>query len=188
MLFRSYFGGIENFSRDEITTLALCLQEGEISNSRLQITLDKHSYDITRMLQDLCKRGYLSQDGKARGATYHINKDFAIDIHKLEVYADDDDESTYPNSESDSESNSESSNELNSESNDESKVKGKAKIKVLVLECCKNDYCTSEKIANQTGASITYLRNIVIPKLIKEGKLTPLYEFNRHKEQAYKAT
>ena len=26
----------------------------------------------------------------------------------------------------------------------------------------------------------------VIPKLIKDGKLIPLYEFNRHKEQAYK--
>ena len=40
---------------------------------RLQYLVDKHKTDITKMLQDLCKNGYLVSENKSRWTTYHLN-------------------------------------------------------------------------------------------------------------------
>ncbi len=56
------------------TILVTCEIEGTISNYRLQYMLDMHRTDITKILKDLCKNGYLTSENKNRWTTYHLNK------------------------------------------------------------------------------------------------------------------
>ncbi|HAO09154.1 MAG TPA: AAA family ATPase [Chryseobacterium sp.] len=79
---RHLFGEqIDALGKDELTILAACHIEGEISNSRLQYMLDKHRTDITRTLQDLCKQGYLLSDNKGRWTIYHLNTKYSQENH-----------------------------------------------------------------------------------------------------------
>ncbi|MBK7214546.1 MAG: putative DNA binding domain-containing protein [Bacteroidales bacterium] len=74
---RELFGDqIDALGKDELTILAACHIEGEISNSRLQYMIDMHRSDITKILQDLCKQGYLLSDNKGRWTAYHLNTEY----------------------------------------------------------------------------------------------------------------
>ena len=68
-----YFGKkINKLSRDQLLTLALTYSEKEITNERLQYTLDIHRADITHMLKDMCHEKLLEAFGHGRGTRYHI--------------------------------------------------------------------------------------------------------------------
>ena len=56
--------------------MAICCIEGEVTNTRLQYVVDLHRSDITKMLQDLCRDGYLISGNKGRWTTYHLNRDY----------------------------------------------------------------------------------------------------------------
>jgi ATP-dependent DNA helicase RecG len=74
---RILFGeSVAALGKDELTILAACQIEGEITNSRLQYMIDKHKTDITKILQDLCKNKYLVSENKSRWTTYHLNGNF----------------------------------------------------------------------------------------------------------------
>lgn len=75
-----YGDNVEALGKDELTALSICCLEGEITNTRLQYMVDLHRSDITKMLQDLCKEGYLIPENKGRWTTYHLsNIDSNID-------------------------------------------------------------------------------------------------------------
>lgn len=58
---RKLFGSnIDALGKDELTILASCHMEGEVSNSRLQYMIDQHPTDITRDVQHLL--GYTKGD------------------------------------------------------------------------------------------------------------------------------
>ena len=57
--------------------LATCCSEGEITNYRLQLVLDKHSADITKLLKELCDSNYLISFGIGRGTRYKINIEYS---------------------------------------------------------------------------------------------------------------
>lgn len=46
-----------------------------MSNERLRFSLNMHKYDISKMLKDLCAKGFLVSDGIGRGSTYQLNKE-----------------------------------------------------------------------------------------------------------------
>jgi len=76
---RVLFGdNVDTLGKDELTILAICHIEGEITNNRLQYMIDKHRTDITKILQELCKDGYLLSENKSRWTTYHLNTDFLV--------------------------------------------------------------------------------------------------------------
>lgn len=185
---RVLFGGIEEFSRDEITTLALCLVEGEVTNSRLQITLNKHSYDITKMLQDLCKREYMSQDGKGRGATYHLNKDYTTKVFQLDVVDDEDfsDSDSNSNVKVDSKNVKVDTKSGNDDSSDRKKL-SKEEIDESIIAFCKDEYRTIDEISKFINRNKTYVRNTILPRLTKKGKLIRKFESITHKNQSYKS-
>jgi hypothetical protein len=89
---RSIFGSSieERFGKNELTILATCAIEGEITNNRLQYLLDLHRTDITLLLQDLCKSGYLTSENKGRWTTYHLNAYFLQDDNPNKVATSDD--------------------------------------------------------------------------------------------------
>ena len=75
---KNLFGNnVETLGKDELTALAICHIEGDITNTRLQYVVDKHKTEITKMLQDLCKNGYLISENKSRWTTYRLNTDTA---------------------------------------------------------------------------------------------------------------
>ncbi len=74
---RSLFGDeVDALGKDELTILATCHIEGDVTNSRLQHMVDRHRTDITKILQDLCKEGYLLSNNRGRWTTYHLNGEF----------------------------------------------------------------------------------------------------------------
>ncbi|MGL5085179.1 MAG: ATP-binding protein [Clostridium sp.] len=66
------------FNKDEILILATAYLEGSVNNSRIQLMIDKHPYDITKMLHDLVEKGNLIVDGYGKGKMYYLNEDYKI--------------------------------------------------------------------------------------------------------------
>ncbi|MDI9871294.1 RNA-binding domain-containing protein [Flectobacillus roseus] len=85
---KDMFGvGVDYLGGDELTILATCDIEGEITNTRLQFMLNMHKTDITRVLQELCKSGYLISENKRRWTTYRLNNTF-VDEDKSSISLD----------------------------------------------------------------------------------------------------
>ena len=74
---KSHYGEAFNeLTHDELMTLATCYSEGEVTNYRLQIIIDKHSADITKLLKALCDKDFLTSYGFGRGTKYQINEEY----------------------------------------------------------------------------------------------------------------
>lgn len=64
------------FNKDEVLILATAYLEGSVNNARIQLMMDKHSYDITGILNDLVEKRTLDVDGYGRGKVYYLNRDY----------------------------------------------------------------------------------------------------------------
>ncbi len=74
---KSIFGKAFNlFNKDEVLILATAYLEGSVNNARVQLMMDKHSYDITGILHDLVEKGTLIVDGYGRGKVYYLNEEY----------------------------------------------------------------------------------------------------------------
>lgn len=72
---KARFGeALESLSLSERHVLATAHLEGAVSNLRLQEILEDHKADITRLLQGLCERGFLTRSGRGRWTTYVISE------------------------------------------------------------------------------------------------------------------
>lgn len=70
----SVFGEeITNLYGDGLIALTTAEMEGCVSNVRLQQLINKHSTEISQLLKDLCKEGYLVAENKGRWTTYRLN-------------------------------------------------------------------------------------------------------------------
>ena len=82
---KSLFGeDITSIEHNKLMTLATCCSEGEITNYRMQLVLDKHSADITKLFKELCSDRYLIPEGIGRGTHYRINKNLWNNLEKRE--------------------------------------------------------------------------------------------------------
>jgi Uncharacterized membrane-associated protein/domain len=74
---KNIFGKAFNlFNKDEVLILATAYLEGSVNNARIQLMMDKHSYDITGILHDLVEKGTLIVDGYGRGKVYYLNEEY----------------------------------------------------------------------------------------------------------------
>lgn len=194
---------VEKLDKDKLTILAVCHIEGEVSNRSLQYMISKHRTDITKMLQDLTKEGYLISDNKSRWTTYHLNTEFAkdlpVDISKHDSSPANLDSSSTNLDSSPTNVDSSSANLDSSDGNLDtseqkkeqirriSKKLSKEQLQALIMSICKDDFISAEEIADATERKIPYLRNEIIPKMIEEDKLERLYPDNpHHPNQKYK--
>ncbi|OOP72092.1 RNA-binding domain-containing protein [Clostridium beijerinckii] len=77
---KSIFGkAFNSFNKDEVLILATAYLEGSVNNARIQLMMDKHSYDITGILHDLVEKQTLMVDGYGRGKVYYLNNDYSYD-------------------------------------------------------------------------------------------------------------
>lgn len=81
---KSIFGKeFKLFNKDEVLILATAYLEGSVNNARIQLMMDKHSYDITGILHDLVEKGTLLVDGYGRGKVYYLNSDYEYILKEL---------------------------------------------------------------------------------------------------------
>ncbi len=69
---RRFGDDLKKLEGDSLQVLVAALMEGEISNQRLQELLTLHRADITTMLRDLVKQGFLVASGLGRGTRYSL--------------------------------------------------------------------------------------------------------------------
>jgi ATP-dependent DNA helicase RecG len=63
----------------------------------------------------------------------------------------------------------------------------KEELESLILEACLEEHVSIVELSKIVNKDIKYLKNKVIPAMIKDGKLERLYPNINHPHQAYKA-
>lgn len=63
------------------------------------------------------------------------------------------------------------------------------KMENIIMRICKDNYVKKEELAELLNRSENYIRNKILPRMLKDGKLEKKYPFTlNHPEQAYKTT
>ena len=199
---KNLFGDrVDNLSADELTILATCQIEGEITNSRLQYMIDKHRTDITKILQELCKENFLLSENKSRWTTYHLNTTFlndtqnencsnldtsTVNLDSSETLTPKVDTST-PKVDTSTPKVDTSTAKVDT-SSDIPKRLSNDELYTLILKSCNDNYLSLDDIAQRVNRKTDYLKNKIIPKLISMGQLERLYPHNiNHPNQKYKS-
>ena len=196
-----FFDDVSHLAPDELTALSFCLIEGSISNHRLQYVLNMHPSDITGMLKKLCTDGYLESDNNGRWTIYKLKQEVATSDQKVAT-------SGKVDTPSKTIDNQYKSNKKVATSDQKVATSGKKvdtsdrkvatsipknlkkeALEQMILALCKDRYVKKEEIAEQLGKSENYIRNKILPQLLKDGKLEKRYPFtHNHPEQGYKTS
>lgn len=153
-----------------------CLTENVITNDRLKKLLTLHRTDITKLLKDLCNNKLLISEGNGRGTKYYINK--KVDTSEEKVDTPEEKVDTPEEKVDTSEGKVDNTN---------THLK-RDELERLITEKAK-EYISLEEIALRTGKKSSYLKNKIIPEMIRKNKLKRLYaQTPNHPEQKYKAT
>ena len=161
-LIKLYGNKLNNIDHNQQMTLALAYSEDEISNERLQYTLNMHRSDISKMLKDMCDNKLLSPAGYGRGRRYSV---YCYNQAKGELPR--------------------TKGELPKVKDGCAKQRyTKEEIKTLILDYCE-EWRTAEEISNYIERSRNYIRNKVIPLL--DDRLEKLYPtIPHHPKQKYR--
>ena len=54
-----------------------------------------------------------------------------------------------------------------------------------IIDVCKDDYISVEEIAQKVDRAVKYLKNKVIPEMVKNGYLVKLFPQTNHPQQKY---
>ncbi|MBD5184123.1 MAG: AAA family ATPase [Bacteroidales bacterium] len=179
------------------TVLALALTEGYVTNERLRYVLRLHKSDITSLLQQMCKEGWLLSDGYGRGTKYHLVNRAVSDnevckngnVDSLETNVD----SLETNVDS-LETNVDSSKIIIEESNLSEEARSllkrkrlsQSEMETLICEIT-SDWRTIQDLVLILGKDKSYLRNHVLPSLISRGVLEREYaSIPNHPNQRYR--
>ncbi|WP_287602739.1 hypothetical protein [Prevotella sp.] len=138
--------------------------------------LTLHRTDITKLLKDLCNNKLLISEGNGRGTKYYINK--KVDTSEGKVDTSEEKVDT-------PEGKVDTPEEKVDNTNTHLK---RDELERLITEKAK-EYISLEEIALRTGKKSSYLKNKIIPEMIRKNKLKRLYaQTPNHPEQKYKAT
>lgn len=183
------------------TILALALTEKHVTNERLRFVLRLHKSDITSLLQQMCKQGWLVSDGYGRGTKYRLPSEGAIDnvvsnnnnVDRLAPNVD----RKGPNVDS-LESNVDSSEDSINIIFDESALSDEARVllnrkrlsqsqmETLICEIA-YEWRTIQDLTQILRKDKSYLRNHVLPNLISKGILEREYaSIPNHPNQRYR--
>ena len=145
--------------------------------------LTLHRTDITKLLKDLCNNKLLISEGNGRGTKYYINK--KVDTSEEKVDTPEEKVDTPEEKVDTSEEKVDTSEGKVDNTNTHLK---RDELERLITEKAK-EYISLEEIALRTGKKSSYLKNKIIPEMIRKNKLKRLYaQTPNHPEQKYKAT
>ena len=187
----SLFGDqVLQLEHDKLLTLAFALTEGVVSNERLRFSFNKHKFDISKMLKELCVDGYLVSDGIGRGTTYQLNKQQNLTSSDANLTSSDANLTSSEANHTSSEANHTSLGANVATSSHMKKTKRKCSQKELfdlIVECA-SDWKSLEEISHNIDRSSQYLKTSIIKKMVSEGLLQRKYPMRNHPAQKYKRT
>ena len=148
---------INGLDYQALITLATAYSQSEISNETIRPLLAIHRISVTILLKQLCEHGFLVATGRGRGTKYHLNRQEAsADIASLDANI----ASTKANI---------ASTDANIASSKQIKIGKRTKPEILfkaIAEVC-SEYVTLEEIATKTGRSTGYLKDRIIPEMLR---------------------
>ena len=145
--------------------------------------LTLHRTDITKLLKNLCNNKLLISEGNGRGTKYYINK--KVDTSEEKVDTSEEKVDTSEEKVDTPEEKVDTPEEKVDNTNTHLK---RDELERLITEKAK-EYISLEEIALRTGKKSSYLKNKIIPEMIRKNKLKRLYaQTPNHPEQKYKAT
>lgn len=201
-LMSSFGNQVLHLEHDKVLTLAFALTEGVVSNERLRFSLNKHKFDISKMLKELCMDGYLVSDGIGRGTTYQLNRRQNLTSSDANLTSSDANLTSFGSNMGTSDSNVETSSpnvetsgpnvetsDHNMETSNHIKnTKKRCSQKELfdmIVECT-DDWKSIEDISREVQRTTKYLNNSVIKKMISEGLLKRKFPMPNHPAQKYR--
>lgn len=170
--------------------LALALTEESVTNERLRYVLRLHKSDITLLLQQMCRQGWLLSDGYGRGTKYRLpNRTVSNNIASNSCNVDSFNSNVDTlDSNVDSSKGNINTSELSEEARSllNKKRLNQAQMETLICEIA-YDWRTIQELAKILGKDKTYLRNHVLPHLISKGVLEREYtSIPNHPNQRYR--
>ncbi len=172
------------------TVLALALTEENVTNERLRFVLRLHKSDITALLQQMCRQGWLLSDGYGRGTKYRLSgKTTNANVDSLATNVD----SLATNVDSlatnvDSKKDNIRDNLLSDRAQALLKKKRLSQVEMENLICeIASEWRTIQDLTRILRKDKTYLRNHVLPNLISKGVLEREYSsIPNHPNQRYR--
>ena len=178
----------------------MAITTGKVTNESLRQVVDLHKADISQMLKKLCRNGLLIASGLGRGTHYSTPKDDKVatlngkvatfDIRKetnnqMELF-DDKGNAVVPHV-----SIKVATSDEKVATSDEKALSERKRLKKEILQKEIILFCSTWKslseIASYVGKNYNYLRNKVIPEMVKDGYLIPHYpDKKNHPDQKYR--
>ena len=181
---------VNSFEHNVLSVLALASDEEFVTNERLRYSLSLHKSQISELLKLMCQNQLLEPQGYGRGMRYYLPKD------KLNVFHKEANITTLMANSATSGTNKVATSDDNSATSDDNSatsevIKTKKRMKKedlwLMMENVCEDWISIENIVAATGLSYSYLRNTVIPQMIKGKQLVMMYPGTpNHPNQQYK--
>jgi ATP-dependent DNA helicase RecG len=197
---KDHFGGtFDGLSPLEVQALVTAEIEGEVSNARLREMTREHPADLTRLLQGLCGKKMLLQDGSGRWTSYRLLPKVEF-VKSLQTERDSSHKEVTPhiNETDSSHKNGDSPQKLSDErkaklaaiaarSQPDSRLRPE-EMRQLILALCREAYLTAAELGQFLYRNPNALRDRFLRPLVEEGLLQRKYpdEPNRP-DQAYGA-
>ena len=161
--------------------LAIAISEKQVTNTRLQQVSGAHPSDLTVLLQDLVKRGFLESEGQRRGTYYHLPQSFNSDKFSENV----------PKSLPDL---NESLPDLSVELQEIAltvrinKKVSPQQMQQAIYTICQNQWFTTAQLCQLLGKTPRYLQNTFLSSMVKSQLLQLEFpDKPNHPQQRYKA-
>lgn len=188
------FGSITStLGHNAISVLALACDEGCVTNERLRYSLNLHKGEISELLKKMCKEGLLVAKGHGRGMKYYLPEKSGNNLFSAEntatsgekVATSERNVATPTQKVATSEGNVATSTQKVATS--EKKRLSRQQMDELIRAACA-DWATLEDITAQIGRDYNYLRNRIIPRMLRERQIEMLYPGTpNHPRQKYKS-
>lgn len=187
----------ESFDKNELSVLALACEEGCVTNERLRYSTNLHRRDITDLLGIMTRQGLLEAEGYGRGMKYRLPKKnlnmLGSDIGCIEnmelqqLKRENNDRIDANSATSDANSATSGANSATSDGTPLLKKRmKKEELQTLMLNICQ-DWVSLEEVVIKANRSSSYIRNIVIPRMLEMKLLEMLYPGTpNHPNQKYK--
>ncbi len=182
---------IRGLSAEEMTANAFAEQHGQVTNGDLQSMLALHRSDITTLLKGLQSRGLLEKEGDRRGTSYHLPSSPAKDPSSpaKDPSSPAKDPSSPAKDPSSPDSDPDSSIHRLQPPANANASRCREETNLIVVQFCLGDFQQVSTIAQQLGRDEKYVRDEVIPELVRDGYLVSKYpDTPTHPNQAYKAS
>lgn len=188
---------IDELDENELLLLATAQSEGVINHERLKELLPMHPADITKVLQKLRRDGLLIAEGRGRGCVYHLNDGGEASEQMMQAMPSNNVSSEAQMMQAAPSNNASSDTQMmqaapsnDASSEDQMMQATKRKLSAQETErlvCCFcSEWRTAQEIADYLHRTKDHVRNVILPRLLRQGVLEQKFLVKRHPNQQYR--